>query len=300
MKPLLVLLFSFLSVLPAPSQEPAAPGLLVSTQWLSEHLQDPGLVVVHVAGVRRDYLTGQVPGARFLWPGYVAMSNPDLTYQVLPVTHLDSIMEGLGISNDSRIILCGVNGNASPTARVFLTMEYLGLGGRISILDGGFDAWKREGREISTATPVVPKGNLIPAVKASVFATAEEVMSAVEKQEISIVDARAPGFYAGTTPNGMPRAGHVPGARNVFYSTLVDSMSKMQEIGKIQKIFADAGVGASQRVIAYCHVGQTASLVYFAARLLGHEASLFDGSFEEWSGREELPVELPPAKDGPR
>jgi thiosulfate/3-mercaptopyruvate sulfurtransferase len=272
-------------------------GILVSTQWLSEHLADPDLVVIQVASMRRDYLSGHIPGARYLWPGYLAMSNPDLSYQALPVSQMDTTLEAIGVSNTSRIVLCGVSGNVSPTARVFLTLEYLGLGGHISVLDGGFDAWKREGRPVSTDIPPVKRGSFTPAVQTSVFASAEEVLADIRKEGTSIVDARAPGFYDGTTPNGMPRSGHVPGARNIFYSTLVDSVNKMLPVEKLASMFAGAGVGDKDRVVAYCHVGQTASLVYFAARLLGHQASLYDGSFEEWSGREDLPVELPPKKD---
>jgi thiosulfate/3-mercaptopyruvate sulfurtransferase len=295
-----ILLVSFLLLgIASLAAQPSAPegGLLVSTQWLADHLADPDLVVIQVASMRHDYVSGHIPGARYLWPGYLAMSNPDLSYQALPVSQMDTTLEAIGISNSSRIVLCGVNGNVSPTARVFLTLEYLGLGGRISVLDGGFDAWKREGRPVSTEVPTVKRGSFTPAVQAGVFASAEEVLSDIHKDGISIVDARAPGFYDGTTPNGMPRSGHVPGAHNIYFSTLVDSLNRMLPQEKLQSMFAAAGVGEKDRVVAYCHVGQTASLVYFTARLLGREASLYDGSFEEWSGREDLPVELPPKKD---
>ncbi len=272
--------------------------VLVSTSWLAEHMNDPHVVVVHVAGLRRDYLSGHIPGARFLWPGDVALSNADLSYQLLSVTHLDSIVECLGISNDTRVVLCGINGNVSPTARVFLTLEYLGLTGRVAILDGGFDIWKSENRPTSTETPKVSRASFTPKLKSSVFVEAEGVQANIRKEGVSIIDARAPGFYEGTTPNGMPRSGHIPGARNIYFATLVDSTNKMLGTQTIGEMFAKAGVRPDDRVIAYCHIGQTASLVYFAARLLGHEASLYDGSFEDWSGRSDLPVELPPKKDG--
>ena len=289
----------FLVISAASSQPQAFDGrIVVSTEWLEEHLNDSGLVIIHVAGIRRDYAAGHIPGARFLWPGYFAMANPDLSYQMLSVSHLDSTVEALGISDNSRIVLCGVIGNVAPVSRVFMTLEYLGLGGRIAVLDGGFDAWEKEGRAVSKEIPEVKPGSFTPQVKASVIAMAEDVMGNIGTKGVSIVDARAPGFYDGTTPNGMPRSGHVPGARNIFYSTLVDSANKMLDRAKLREIFTRAGVGENDRVIAYCHVGQTASLVYFGARMLGLEASLYDGSFEEWSGRKDLPVELPPKKDG--
>lgn len=297
MKACCVLLLSLVLAGNAYSQEAALDGkVLVSTSWLAEHIKDPDVVVVHVASIRRDYLSGHIPGSRFLWPGFVAVANPDLSYQLVPVNQLKELVEGLGISNSSRVVLCGVKGNISPTARMFVTLEYLGLSGRVAILDGGFDAWKAEGREISTETPPSVPGSFTPALKQSAFVEADGVMSRIGKKGVSIVDARAPGFYDGSTPNGMPRSGHVPGARNIYFTTLVDSTNKMLDQSKVRELFGAAGVGAGDSVVAYCHVGQTASMVYFAARYLGLEASLYDGSFEEWSGRMDLPVELPEKK----
>lgn len=270
--------------------------MVVTTQWLADHINDPKLVVLHVASIRRDYQSGHIPGARFLWVGSMAMANADMSFEVVPVPQLKEALEAAGVSNDSRVILCGVRGNVSPTARVFLTFEYLGMGGKVSILDGGFDAWKGEGKQVSTDPPKIARGSFTPNVHPEVFVDADWVNQHLHTPSVTIVDARAPEFYNGQNA-GQARSGHIPGAKNLYFSTLVDSTNKMLPIPKLQELFEKAGVKQGEEVAAYCHVGQTASLVYFAARYLGHKTHLYDGSFDDWGGRMDLPIELPPKAD---
>jgi thiosulfate/3-mercaptopyruvate sulfurtransferase len=288
-----------LLTLGAASTLPSAEGeqpVFVSTTWLAEHMNDPSLVILHVTQYHRDYAKGHIPGARFLWVGSMAMSNPELSFELVPVAQLDTVVEGLGISNDSRIVLCGVNGNVSPVARMFATFEYLGFGGKVSILDGGFDAWKAEGRPVTKEAPKIKRASFTPHLKKDAIVDYSFVQSRLHKEGISIVDARAPQFYNGIG-GGSPRTGHIPGATNIYFSTLVDSTNKMLPAAKLREMFVGAGVKEGNEVITYCHVGQTASLDYVAARSLGYNAHLYDGSFEDWSGREELPIELPAKQD---
>jgi len=283
------------ALLTASSSEEGQP-VFVSTTWVAEHINDPSAVILHVSQYRRDYAKGHIPGARFLWVGSMAMSNTELSFELVPVEQLDTLLEGLGISNDSKIILCGVGGNVSPTARMFATFEYLGFGGRVSILDGGFDAWKAEGRPSTKEAPKIKRTSFTPHLKKDAIVDYSFVQSRLHKDGVSIVDARAPQFYNGVG-GGFPRVGHIPGATNIYFSTLVDSTNKMLPPAKLREMFAGAGVKEGNEVITYCHVGQTASLDYVAARSLGYNAHLYDGSFEDWSGRDELPVELPAKQD---
>ena len=270
--------------------------LIVNTQWLAEHLKDPNLVVLHVASIKRDYTSGHIPGARYFWVGSFAQATPEMSYELMPVAHLKDALEAAGVSKDSRIILCGNGGNVSPVARVYLTLEYLGMGERTSVLDGGFAAWKSEGKETSVEVPKVARTTFTPDLHKDVFVDADWVNAHLHKPPVTIVDARAPEFYNGENA-GQPRSGHIPGAKNLYFATLVDSLNKMLPVPKLKELFEKAGVREGEEVAAYCHVGQTASMVYFTARYLGYKAHLYDGSFDDWGGRMDLPVELPAKTD---
>ena len=292
MKKILFLTGAMLAGLQLAATALAAP-TLVSTSWLAEHLNDRDMVVLHVASLRRDYETGHVPGARYLWAGALAQGTPEMTFERVPLRQLREALEALGVSNRSRVILCGVGGNVSSTARMFLTLEYAGLGDSTSILDGQFDAWKTEGRAISTETPRIRRASFHPRVHEDVFVKAEWVRDHMHAPGVDIVDARAPQFYNGASA-GQPRAGHIPGAKSLYFATLVDSTNHMLPANRLAELFEKAGVKPGDEIATYCHVGQTASTVYLAARTLGYKVHLYDGSFDDWSGRMDLPVEAPP------
>ncbi len=271
--------------------------VFVTTTWLSEHLNDSSLVILHVAPIRREYANGHIQGARFLWPGWMALSNPELSYEVLSVEHLDTLLEGLGVSNDSRIILCGSGGNLSAVARMYVTLDYLGLGDKTSILDGGIDAWKSEGRQVIKKIPSIKRSSFTPHLKKDVFVDTEFVKSNLNKPNISIIDVRPPNVYKGTTSTGYTRSGHIPGAVNINYTSFTDSTNKILPSAKLSELFKTAGINEGSEVIPYCNIGASASIAYVVARYLGYNARLYDGSFEEWSGREELPIEIPAKPD---
>ncbi len=272
------------------------PSMFVTTQWVSEHINDPKLVILHVASLRRDYTAGHIPGARYFWLGSIAQATPEMSYELVPVPQLKEAVEAAGISNDSRVILCGIGTNVSPVARAFLTFEYLGMADNVSILDGGFAAWKAEGRATATEGVKNAGGSFTPHPHTEVIVDAEWVNNHLHTPGVSIVDARAPEFYKGQNA-GQPRSGHIPGAKNLYYSTLVDTSNMMLPVKRLQELFDSAGVKKGDEVAAYCHVGQTASLVYVTARYLGYKVHLYDGSFDDWGGRMDLPIEIPPKAD---
>jgi thiosulfate/3-mercaptopyruvate sulfurtransferase len=267
---------------------------IVSTQWLAEHLNDPNVVVLHLATIRRDYTTGHIPGARFVWFNDVAPSNPDLNTEMPSVAHLDSLFESLGVSDNSQIVIYGQT--ITPlVARVFMTLDYLGASDRAAVLDGGLTAWKAEGRQLSTEAPKVARGKFTPHVRSDVVVNADFVKANIDKPGIRILDARTPNFYTGEGGGG-PRPGHVQSAQNIPFTTLTDSTGKMKDRSAISGLFAAAGVKPNDRVVTYCHVGQQASLLFLAAKYVGIKPSLYDGSFEDWSSRDDTPVVGPVKK----
>ncbi|HEX6051905.1 MAG TPA: sulfurtransferase [Gemmatimonadaceae bacterium] len=267
---------------------------VVSTQWLADNLNDPNVVVLHLAFSRREYTAGHIPGARFLWFNDVAPSTPDLSTELPSVAKLDSLFESLGVSDNSRIVVYGAT--VTPlVARVFVTLDYLGAGDRAAVLDGGFNTWKAEGRAVSTEAPRVARGTFTPRARTDAVVNADFVKANINASSVRILDARTPNFYSGEGGGG-PRPGHVESAKNIPFTTLTDSTGKLKDRATLAGMFSSAGVQPSDRVVTYCHVGQQASLLFLAARRAGFKASLYDGSFEDWSSRDDTPVVGPVKK----
>lgn len=268
--------------------------MLATTEWLAGHLNDPDLSVIGV-GQKSEFEQGHIPGSVFLDYNTVVLriapGQPN-SLEVPPMVDLAATFGSLGVSNNSRIVLYMTKDSLSPTTRVYLTLDAMGLGARTSLLDGGFPQWQKEGRPVSTETRTPKAAKLEPCAQSDVIAGIEFVKSSLRKPGIGIVDARTPNFYSGETPGRNMRPGHIPGALSVPYLTLVDEATgKFKPLDALQKQFQEAGVKKGDRVVSYCHIGQQATVVYFAARYLGYDARMYDGSFEEWSKHEELPVE---------
>jgi thiosulfate/3-mercaptopyruvate sulfurtransferase len=271
------------------AQSPAFDSPVVSPEWLSQHLNDPDLVVLNIANNRREYTSGHVPGARMLWFGALAPGNPDLATELPPLAQLDSIIESLGISNNSRIVV--YSAQVSPAAgRAYMTLDYLGLGDRTAMLDGGFAGWKERNLPVSTETPTVKRGKFTPRPNASAVVTADFVNASIDKPGVKILDARTSNFYSGEAAGMGGRAGHIPSAGSVPFTSLVDEKGMLKSRAAIAGMLAGAGVKPGDRVVTYCHIGQQGSLLYFASRYAGYQTSLYDGSMEDWGARAELPL----------
>jgi thiosulfate/3-mercaptopyruvate sulfurtransferase len=270
--------------------------LIVSTEWLAKHLNDDSLVMLQV-GDKEEYLAGHIPGAQFM--ALTDISTPrgsGLTLELPSVTQLQAVFEKLGVTDKSRIVVYFGKDWVTPTARVFFTLDYLGLGERTSILDGGLPAWRSEGKPVTAELREPKPGHFSPRPNAKLVVDAAWVKANLNQPGVMILDARAPKFYSGAEAGQMPRAGHIPNAKNIPFSSLVEDSNKFKNVAALRELFNTAGVKQGDTVTTYCHIGQQASLLYFAARYLGYEAHLYDGSFEDWSHRPELPVEK---SDGP-
>jgi len=266
--------------------------LIVTTDWLAKHLNDDSLVLLQV-GEKDEYMSSHIPRAQFIQLADISTPRGQgLTLELPTLDQLKATFEKLGVSDNSRIVIYFGKDWVTPTARVFMTLDYLGFGDRTSILDGGLPAWRAEGKPV-TADPVEPKkGSLTPHPNSKLIVDATWVKNNLDKPEVRILDARAPQFYTGAEQGRMPRGGHIPHAKNIPYSSLVeDSNNKFKSATALRDLFNAADVKPNSSVATYCHIGQQASLLYFVARYLGYDAHVYDGSFEDWSKRTELPVE---------
>lgn len=262
--------------------------VVVDAGWLQSRLdRDPDLAVVHVAASRPEYDAGHIPGARHLpYPSLIA-SAANLSTQMAPLTQLDSLVESVGIGDSTRVVLYG---QPLLVARAFVTLEYLGMRGRVSVLDGGIDTWRESGRIVSHEPVSTAAAVFTPRVADALVVDHSWVQANNAKAGVAILDARAPEFFLGYSPGQMPRPGHIPGARNVPFGSLTTELTQLRDEGRVRRLFREAGVAAGDTVVTYCHIGLQASLLYLTARRLGYEARLYDGSFEDWSRRTDLPL----------
>lgn len=289
--------FLFLAASSSISAQAPRETMVVSTAWLADHLKDANLVLLHL-GPKPEYDTAHIPGARFITLNDIANSDPTsatgLTLQMPAADDLRARLEKIGISNSSRIVVSYSRDRIAMATRVLFTLDYAGLGSRMSLLDGGHDQWVKEGRPTTAEVPASTPGTLAPLTVRPLIVEADFVKTQLDKPGVSVVDARTKAFYDGTQTGGSQqrphRAGHIAGAKNVTYTDILDADQKLKSPTALAALFKEAGVTQGDALVVYCHIGQQATAVIFAARTLGYAAVLYDGSFEDWSRRADLPV----------
>jgi thiosulfate/3-mercaptopyruvate sulfurtransferase len=280
-------------IVPLVGQTAPAP-MLVSAEWLAGQLRTPDLVILHV-GNAKDYEAGHIPGSRLIELAAIAPpSASGLRLEVPEEPVLLRALKAAGVSDNSRVVVYAA-GPVLASTRVWFTLDLVGLAARASILDGGLAAWRATDQPVSTDVPAVAvQGNLNASIHAERLATVEWVREHLTDPGTVILDARLPQFYLGTDPGTMPRAGRIPGARNVPYTGLFDKDGKFLPEADLRRLLGVGPDAGSRKYVAYCHIGLQATSVYFAARRLGLDVKLYDGSFQEWSGMPNLPVETGP------
>lgn len=266
------------------------PGPLVSTEWLAAHLSQRELVLLHV-GSAEDFLQGHIPGARLVKLDDISTTSEDgLRLELPPVNRLTETFRRLGVNDGSRIVVYAAQVPIQSATRVFFTLDYLGLGDRTALLDGGLAAWQAEGRPLSRNAPLPISGGFTPRPSPERVVDARWIRLDEIGRSFTLLDARPAEFYSGAKAYAPLRSGHIPGARNVAIATLLNEQGKFRSREELEATFRAAGVRAQTPVVVYCNVGMQATALYFAARYLGYDVRLYDGSFEDWSRRADSPV----------
>lgn len=291
-----VLVMAAALAMTAPGLAAAKPAdLVVSTDWLAKQLAARDLVILQV-GDRAGYEAGHIPGAQLVSLADLAapMGGERLTLEMLDAETLRGKLAALGVSDKSRIVVVPTREGIQSATRVVFTLDAAGLGKRTVLLNGGTAAWAAEGRPVTKEVAQAAPGRLSPLKMRPLVVNADFVRKHMSAPGYAIIDSRAPDFYSGARAGGSPqrphKAGHIAGAKSVPFTTVTTADLKLASPEAIAAQFKAAGVKKGDTVITYCHVGQQASATLFAARALGLNALLYDGSFEEWS-RLDGPVE---------
>lgn len=278
----------------ARAQSPSVrAGMLVKTEWLAKQLNNPKVVVLHAAADRKHYDDGHVPGARFVSTREILTTRGGVANELPAVAELQKVFEKLGIGEEARVIVYGDNAGLTA-ARVFFTLDYLGHGARVALLDGGLERWKAEKREVSTqavtSTSATFTSRVQRNVKVEVAAVRDLSWTAANQMapNVSLIDARPAKQYEGEDAGGLTRAGHIPGAASLYWMQHLASPENpvLKSVAELRKLYEAAGVKPGQTVVTYCRTGMQASHSYFTAKYLGYEVTMYDGSFSEWVGVE--------------
>jgi thiosulfate/3-mercaptopyruvate sulfurtransferase len=284
------------------------PDSLVTTEWLAEHLDSPSLRVVDMrgyvnaielgggkhdavyVGALDEYDAGHVPGSVYVdWTEDIIDPNNPVKVQIAPPDLFAEAMEIRGIGDEADVVIVDHIGGHFAT-RLWWALRYYGHD-RAAVLDGGFKKWQLEGRPLSTATPAPTRASFTPQTRPEIRVEVDDVATiAQEKSDTLLVDVRDNSTYRGDVYRGA-RAGHIPNSVNISAKSLVNDDGTWKSRDEQAQILADGGVEPGQRVVAYCNGGVTATAVLFALHRTGHdEFANYDGSWNEWSERLDLPV----------
>lgn len=268
-----------------------APSLLVSVPEMDALLAEREVVVLQV-GTADEYAAAHLPGSRPVSLNDVSTPRAprSLTLELPDTPTLEKWARSVGISDNSRIVIVSSSDALQSSTRVYLTLAFMGFADRTSLLNGGLRAWKESGKAVEAGSAAPLTASTAPLTvrrDSSVIAVINDVDAATRDATTAVIDARTPNFYAGDG-GGYPRAGHIPTAINIPL-TSVSEGGLFKSKDELRALFNGAGVKPGDRIIAYCHIGQQATLLWFVARELGYDVRMFDGSFQEWSGSQ-LPV----------
>jgi len=266
---------------------------LVSTQWLSQHLDDPDLVVldctvrvemgkgggVLLVNGREGFENGHIPTAGFAdLLGDLSDGDSPFGFAVPTPEQFCAVMGALGVGDDSRVVLYDDN-NSGWAARVWWMLRWVGFD-RAAVLDGGLGAWTGEERPLSTEPADQPAKQLTPSLRPELIADRDEVLAAIDDSTVSLIDVLPESHYRGEMTM-YPRPGHIPGASNVPSMNLLGESGRYRPHDELAAMF-DGDRDA--RVITYCGGGIAASSNAFIMTRLGFtDVAVYTASLQEWA-----------------
>jgi len=273
------------------------PEVLVDTQWVADHLNDPKVKIVEVDVDTSAYDTGHIKGAIGLDWRKDLQARP--IRDLLSKDKLEELLSSKGVSNADTVLVYGDNNNWFAAWFVW-NLKYYGHQD-VRLINGGRKKWQDEGRQLVTEAPTIKSANYKAGQPdKSIRALRDEVLADLGKAGVALVDVRSPKEYSGEllAPENLPqegaqRGGHIPGAANIPWGQAVREDGTFKSVEELRALYGSKDVTADKAVIAYCRIGERSSHTWFVLHyLLGYpNVRNYDGSWTEWGSLIGAPIE---------
>lgn len=263
------------------------PELLAETDWLAQHLNDSTIRIIDMRA-EDVYRKSHIPGAVNL--NWQALKDSNNKLYVIPPEKFAGLMSQLGVGNHTTVVGYDDQGGLSP-ARLWWVLDYYGHP-QAKVLNGGWNKWLKEKHPVVSEVPTPVPAQFDVHTEAQKICLVDELLADMKRPNVVTIDARSPAEYSGFDVRAK-RGGHIPGTVNIDWvrNVTTDEIKTFKPAPELRKIYEAAGVTPNKDIIVHCQTGVRAAHTVFTLTLLGYnQLRNYDGSWQEWGNRPDLPI----------